>query len=36
MTYAKKIVDDELVLYILAGLDEGYKLVVSALVDRIE
>jgi hypothetical protein len=37
MTSAKKIVDDEeLVLYILTGLDEEYNATVSALVARVE
>jgi hypothetical protein len=37
MASAKKKVDDEeLVSYILAGLDEEYNLVVSALLARVE
>jgi hypothetical protein len=36
MAYAKKVDDEELVSYILAGLDEEYNPVVSALLARVE
>jgi hypothetical protein len=36
MASAKKVDDEELVSYILAGLDEEYNSVVSALIARVE